>query len=309
MGSLPWEPDRPLTAEIARSAIQAVFPSVDVSQLDVVGSGWEFDVYVTADGWAFRFPRRSEYQGLFEQERPALALAWAALPPTINVPLVELLGTPSPEFPYTFAGHRFIEGVAADRVSPDLRPELAQSLGTALGAIHSVPVSSASAAGIRVEAPPNEGAREWLRRNLAGASRLTGSDRTLSRAVGWVAALDDPLRALESPHCFIHHDLAPEHLVVDPTTGGLVGILDWTDAISGDPARDFVTCVTFGGWSFVEEVLSCYSHRADEGLAERIQFMARFLSVMWLGEAYLNGGDVCKHIRWVHSAFADGSTS
>lgn len=32
-----------------------------------LGSGWEFDVYVTPDGWAFRFPRRAEYASAFDE--------------------------------------------------------------------------------------------------------------------------------------------------------------------------------------------------------------------------------------------------
>jgi hypothetical protein len=101
MSSKPWEPDRPLNVEIARSVIRAAFPHVDVSRVEYVGSGWEFDVYVTADGWAFRFPRRVEYQSLFEREAPVLALARSILPRETAVPLVELTGVASREFPYT----------------------------------------------------------------------------------------------------------------------------------------------------------------------------------------------------------------
>lgn len=57
----------------------------------------------------------------------------------------------------------------------------------------------------------------------------------------------------------MHHDMSPEHLIVDAATGDLAGILDWTDAILGDPARDFVALVAWRGWSFAEEVLRRYS--------------------------------------------------
>jgi hypothetical protein len=82
----PWEPDRLLSVEIARSVIRAAFPRVDVTRVEFVGSGWEFDVFVTADGWAFRFPRRAEYQSLLDREGPVLALARSVLPPETAVP-------------------------------------------------------------------------------------------------------------------------------------------------------------------------------------------------------------------------------
>ncbi|MGH7576372.1 MAG: phosphotransferase, partial [Longimicrobiales bacterium] len=85
---------------------------------------------------------------------------------------------------------------------------------------------------------------------------------------------------------FIHHDLGPEHLILDPDTGRLVGILDWTDAILGDPARDFVFLVTWRGWSLVEQVLNSYPLAVDATFRDRLRRSARVLSVLWLAEAY-----------------------
>lgn len=309
MSSHPWEPDRQLNVEIARSVIRAAFPRVDVTRLDPVGSGWEFDVFVTADGWAFRFPRRAEYQSLLEREEPVLALARSVLPTETAVPLVELTGAPSLEFPYTFVGHRYIEGVAADSVHPNLHAELARGIAAALGAIHSVPIAAARAAGVPEANPPGEGAYQWFRRNLAGASQLTDSDRTVRHAVRWVSELDEPLRFRSGPTRFTHNDLSPDHLVVERSTGRLAGILDWTFTALGDAASDFVTCATFGGWGFVERVLAHYPDTVDDGFHERLRYAARLLSVMWLGQAQQNGGDVGKHIIWVENAFAPETSS
>jgi Ser/Thr protein kinase RdoA (MazF antagonist) len=85
---------------------------------------------------------------------------------------------------------------------------------------------------------------------------------------------------------FIHHDLSPEHLLVDPGTGQLTGILDWTDAILGDAARDFVFLVAWQGWAYTEEVLRNYPLSVDSGFRDRLRFTSRFLSVLWLGLAY-----------------------
>ena len=309
MSSHPWEPDRLLDVEIARSVIRAAFPRVDVTRLEFVGAGWEFDVFVTADGWAFRFPRRAEYQSLFEREAPVLALARSVLPAETAVPLVELTGAPSPKFPYTFAGHRFIEGVAADSVHPSLHAELARGIAAALSAIHSVPLAVARAAGVPAANPPNEGAYEWFRRNLAGASQLIDSDPTVRHAVRWVSELDEPLRFRTGPTRFTHNDFWPDHLVVDPSTGRLAGILDWTFTALGDPASDFVPCATFGGWGFVEQVLAHYPGTLDDGFRERLRYAARLLSVMFVGQAQQNGGDAGRYIMWVKKAFAPESPS
>ena len=119
--------------------------------------------------------------------------------------------------------------------------------------------------------------------------------------------IDDPLRRLDAPLRMIHHDLSSDHLIADPLTGRLIGILDWTDAILGDPARDFVPLVTFAGWRFVDDVLEHYPAGTDAGFFDRLGFMARLLPLMWLGHAFQREEEVDQHVAWVLNAFAAGS--
>ncbi len=309
MNSPAWEADRPLTLEGARVVIGACFPEVDCRKLEYLGSGWEFDAFLTADGWVFRVPRRAWCADLFESERRVHQLVSRVLPPSIAVPSVEVMGRPALGFPYRFAGHRFIKGVAADAVDPHLMPTLARGIGAALGAIHSIPEEEARAAGVVELDPEGKGRKEWLERGLERASGLRGLDVAIDPALSWVTHVSLPLPRYEGPLRFIHHDLDPQHLTVDSKTGQLTGILDWTDAILGDSARDFVVLVTWRGWSFAEEVLRSYRLSLDEGFRERLRFMACLLSVIWLAEAHERGSDVAKGIEWVSNAFATESSS
>lgn len=306
----PWyEPDRPLTLGIARAVVRSAFASVDAGSLAPLGSGWEFDTFVTTDGWVFRFPRRAEVEQLFEREQPVLDLVRSALPPSVAVPRVEVAEHRIPEFPYRIARHRLIRGVAADEVRAGLRASLARTIAEALWAVHSVPEPTARAAGV-VELDREERGRiEWMERGSRGVFALSGSDPGLDRALTWLTRLEDPLRRLEAPLRLIHHDLSPEHLLADAGTGRLVGILDWTDAIIGDPARDFVPLVTFGGWGFADQVLARYPHAIDAGFRDRLRFMARLLPLMWLGHAQLRGDDITKHTLWVRNAFTENGGS
>ena len=45
-GSLPWEPDRPLTIDDAAAVIRASFPTIESEGLKHLGSGWEFEMHV-----------------------------------------------------------------------------------------------------------------------------------------------------------------------------------------------------------------------------------------------------------------------
>ena len=304
MDSRAWEPDRPLTDDGAAAAIRACFPSVDSRAVRRLGSGWEFDVYTTVDGWVFRFPRRAHCADLFEPESRVHHLVSLVLPPRIAIPHVELMGQPAAGFPYRFAGHRYIAGVPADAVASELLPVLARDIGAALGAIHSIPEEWARAAGVVEMDLDDVGRKDWLERGLDVAAELRGLDPVVDHALDWVSQVSLPIGRFDGPPRLIHQDLSPEHFLADATTGHLTGILDWTDAILGDAARDFVVLVTWQGWEFAEQVIRHYPHPVNREFRERLGFMARLLSVLWLADAHEQRADVRKHVRWVHNAFA-----
>ena len=300
----PWEPDRTLRIDEAAALIEIAFPSIDSRGLRFLGSGWEFDAYVTVDGWVVRFPRRAESGDLFERERHVVRLVVDALTGSVAVPRVELVGEPSPGFPYRFAAHRFIPGIPADEVNPAFLPSLARAMGLALGAIHSIPQESARAAGVMEDKIDDEGAGAWIREGLAGLSAIRAIDPVVDRAAKWIEQTPIPSGQVTGPLRFIHQDLSPEHLLVDPSTGQLAGIIDWTDVILGDAARDFVFLVAWRGWAYAEEVIRAYPHAVDQGFRDRLRMMSRFLTPVWLGFACLRGTEVEKLTGWVHNAFA-----
>jgi aminoglycoside phosphotransferase (APT) family kinase protein len=304
-----WKADRPLTREMAAALITACFPAIDSADLQHLGSGWEFDAFLTTDGWVFRFPRRSECANLFELEARVHRLVAPALPSHVAVPHVELIGPRIEGFPYQFAGHRFITGVRADAIGEDLVPTLARQIATVLGAVHSIPEARALEAGIPEIDVNEEGRQEWIERGLALSSRLEGLDPVVDQALTWLSQTPPPIEPADCPRHLIHHDLSPEHVLADATTGTVSGVLDWTDAMLGDAARDFVFLVTWRRWSFVEQVLSDYPRSVDREFRTRIRFMARLLSLVWLGFAYEAGVDLTNHVHLVRNAFAPAGAS
>lgn len=301
----PWEPDRPLTRDGAAALIGESLPSIDSSDLEFLGSGWEFDAYLTRDGWVVRFPRRAEAANLFDPERQVHQLVARFLPPDIRVPQVQHVGEPALGFPYHFAAHRFIPGVPADEVDSRFVPALATQIGAALGAIHTIPEAAAREAGLVGSDVDEEGRREWFEQPLEALRAQSKVDRVVDSAAQWVKQAIGRIDQLEGPKRLIHQDLSPEHLLVDPAMGQVTGILDWTDAMLGDAARDFVFLVAWRGWSFAEDVLRNYPHEVDAGFRDRLRFMARLLTPVWLGLAHQRGTEVEKLTTWVHNAYEE----
>lgn len=46
----PWTPHHMPTTDEVKRAIHSQFPDVSVEGLEHLGSGWEFDAYLTPDG-------------------------------------------------------------------------------------------------------------------------------------------------------------------------------------------------------------------------------------------------------------------
>jgi aminoglycoside phosphotransferase (APT) family kinase protein len=299
----PWDADRELSIEQAKAVISASIPSLDVGELTLIGRGWEFDAYLTRDGWVVRFPRRAEMEGLFEPERRVHRLVSRFLPATVGVPHVELRGKPAAGFPYEIAAHRYIAGIPIDEVDERFVPHMASEIGTALAALHGISEESARAAGVSEGDPGPETSDDWFRHALSAASRYSDGDPIVDRAVAWASEASASSVEFSGPLRLIHQDLSPEHVLADPQTGQITGILDWTDVMLGDAARDFVFLVGWRGWSFVEQVLAHYLP-VDAGFRDRLKFMSRLLTPVWLGYAHERGTEVEKMRAWVRNAYA-----
>jgi aminoglycoside phosphotransferase (APT) family kinase protein len=301
-------PDPPLAADAAAALIKSCFPTIDAAGLRYLGSGTQFDAFATKDGWAFRFPRWDWVGQLFESEARAHSLVAQILPSQIRIPRVEHLAPPTPKFPRPFAGHRLIPGVAADTVDGELLPTLAREIAVLLTAVHSTPAPVAGAAGIHEIGIDSPGRREWLEHGVAVASKLRGLDPIVDHGIAWLNTI-----SLTPPSGgtlqLIHGGLEPEHVLVNPETGFVVGVIDWTDTQLGDAARDFVFLVTWRGWRFAEEVLRAYPRAVDPEFRARLRYMAQLLSLMGLAFAHEQGAELTKHVRAVRNAFATSDVS
>jgi aminoglycoside phosphotransferase (APT) family kinase protein len=153
---------------------------------------------------------------------------------------------PDPAGGMRFVGNRAIGGTPvvesrlAEERDPAYAESLARELGAVLDALHSFPVVEAHRIGVL-----GGSAEDWRREYAAFYAEIRDGVFPLLNAHerGWVQALWDGY--LEDAESFafeptlIHHDLAIEHILHDPASGRLTGIIDWGDAWIDDPAIDF----------------------------------------------------------------------
>lgn len=292
--------DRHLDASTVTNLIAEQFPSIRADGVRALGSGWDNDVYLVDGDWIFRFPRRAEGVPWLRREIEIMPYVVEKLGSL--VPHLEWLGRPSSAFPYPFVGYRRLAGVGADQAAlNDLRP-LAMDLGHALSRLHEIDP------GLIPPTPAGWESQSWSRT----------ADRLMAVAHVVRPLLEGPLReraepyltgrvpppAQDGPGRFVHNDICADHVLVDPPTGRLTGIIDFTDAMVGEPVADFVGLIEIGSRTFIEQVVRNYDHDLGSTFTAKLEWLCRVLHLRWLADACTDDPDqVARHLSWVQRAF------
>jgi aminoglycoside phosphotransferase (APT) family kinase protein len=293
--------DRHLDEEVVSSLVAAQFPDLAGREVRGLGAGWDHELFCVGGDWIFRFPRRAERVAWLTREIEINAVVAGALGP--RVPVFERIGEPGDAFPYPFVGYRRLPGVGADQAPAGDRAGLAADIGALLSTLHRIDPS-------RVPPTPDGWENEpWgeLRAELASAAALARpllGAGLLSRAEPYLSGrVTEPPQ--DGPVRFIHNDICPDHLIVDRHTGRLNGLIDFTDAMTGDPVLDFVGLIGIGGHRFIGRVAARYDLSLGEGFAAKLEWLSRVLTLTWLADAAAHDpASVPRHLSWVTHAFS-----
>lgn len=292
--------DRELDEEVVSGLVAVQFPQLASGEVSGLGHGWDHELFSVGAEWIFRFPKRAERVPWLLRETEILAVLAESVGPL--VPCFEWLGRPSETFPYPFVGYRRLPGMPADQIETNHSVALAKDIGRLLNTLHSVDPRRIPPTPSGWEPEPWAHIRtrlvavaEVVRPLLAG-DLLAEAEPYLAGSVG------EPRR--DGPRRFIHNDICPDHLIVDPHTGRLSGLVDFTDAIVGEPVQDFVGLVGLGGRRFIDQVAAFYELPLGDGFDAQLEWLSRVLTLTWLAEAATQDLDgVPKHLSWVAYAF------
>ena len=291
--------DRHVDERIVSGLIAAQFPDLPSEPVTRLGQGWDNELFMVGE-WIWRFPRRAERVAWLTREIHVTAVVAETLGSMI--PVFERIGEACDAFPYPFVGYRRLAGVGADQAAAGDPGLLAADIGALFSTLHRVDPG-------RVPPTPDGWEHEpWgnLRSELAAVAdraRPLLGPTLRSRAEPYLAGrVAEPSQ--DGPRRFIHNDICPDHLIVDPGAGRLVGLIDFTDAMVGEPVLDFVGLIGVGGYGFINQVADHYDLPLGDGFAAKLQWLSRVLTLTWLAEtAAEDAADVAKHLSWVARAF------
>jgi aminoglycoside 2''-phosphotransferase len=233
----------------------------------MIESGWDSRVLEVDGQWIFRVARWPEIGKQFRKELQLLLELVDYLP--VAVPNPEFAWLDDPNF--ICMGYRKLNGEALSDAAA--KTALAAQIGTFLSCLHQFPLDAVPQAGLLVLTPD-----EWRSKYLEFYQWM---QKTMQRQVSgalWKNMRDvwDDFLGTEANFHFtpvlIHGDLGAEHLLVDPHSDRLVGVIDWGDACVGDPALDFTGLLASFGADFVSQALASYVRPVDSRFWRRMAF-------------------------------------
>jgi len=127
--------DRSLDEGVVAAIVADQLPFLAGAHVERLGAGWDNELFIVANDWVLRFPKRAERVAWQARERQIVELAGEAL--GTLVPAFDLVGDPSQLFPYPFVAYKALPGVAADYLA-EPSAALAADLGDALGRLHAI---------------------------------------------------------------------------------------------------------------------------------------------------------------------------
>lgn len=159
-----------------------------------------------------------------------------------------------------------VPGVSADRLPPDDVEAAARAMGEFLTGIH----AAVAPPGL---VTPDRDLDGWHAETCAefavAQSLFTIGDR---RAIETFLA--EPVPSRPARLFFCHNDLGDEHVIIDPETRAVAGVIDWSDAVLDDPARDFALLLFDFGLMFFERSLAAYGGGVDTSFGARARWFA-----------------------------------
>ncbi|HYI23783.1 MAG TPA: phosphotransferase [Thermomicrobiales bacterium] len=254
--------------------IQQVIPSLEIADARLIEEGMVNDILVVNDEIVFRFPKNEWGRKDLAHETRLLAIIrqHGSLP----VPEPMMHGV-------DLAGHRLVRGEALTRERlyrmplPDRRAAM-EDLGRFLRELHGIPVDDM--AGIRASHSVRTIGqwREMYTRIEDVLFPLLFRHQREAVEAHFAPVLSGEIEMEVAP-VLIHGDLAPYHILVDPESSRLTGVIDFGTAGLGDPADDIGALLAHLGSDLVGHMRPVLP--IDAATWARARFRAGCLELEW----------------------------
>jgi aminoglycoside 2''-phosphotransferase len=254
--------------------IRVAMPGIETAGYQVIDEGMVNDIVIVNDDLVFRFPKTAQGQADLARETTLLEVVRQCVSLPVPEPVMH-----GPDL----ASHRLVGGSALTREALYRMPEADRQaamleLGTFLRQMHGIPAAAFAGVGPSHSVRTLEQWRRMYGRIEEALFPLLFRHQRQAVADHFGPVLDGRLEMEVAP-VPIHGDLAPYHILVDPETSRLTGVIDFGTAGLGDPADDIGALLAHYGAALVDLMGPAYP--IDDAMWARARFRAGCLELEW----------------------------
>ena len=267
----------PIDEQLVRQLLSAQCP--DLAGLDLAHymHGWDNEMYRLGEHLLVRLPRRERSAPLMVHE-----IEWVprlADHVTTYIPHPVFAGKPSDAYPWAWSIVPFADGVRAADVPVEQRTPAAEGLADFFFSLHTPAPIGAPDNPFRGLSLDQPAFHEKVAERIAA---LPDPGRREALAERWAAWSGVP--EWDGPDLWVHGDTHPLNLLLDESSHELVGVVDWGDITSGDPACDLASAwLTFdveGRRRFIERASANPAY--DAFVWQRAKAWALYLGLVFV---------------------------
>ncbi|WP_426003382.1 phosphotransferase [Paenarthrobacter sp. NyZ202] len=274
-------------AAVATAAVPGLAPTATAFSPD---DDADFDsaLLLDAEGkrWRVRSPRHPEASTRLETELMVLRAFAPAIRAELPFHVPTVAGTVRQGALTTFVYAHLQGSTLSIEELSSASPALAREVGTALAAIHDLPLALVTNADL-----PSYSANEFRQRKLNELDQAATTGKIPASLLRrWEHALED-VALWRFNTSVVHGDLHEDNLMIHHNA--VTAVTGWTDLRIGDPADDFAWLVASNEAAFVEAVLHQYTkarrESPDAHLLRRAALLAEFALAQYLVKAMAVG--------------------
>ena len=265
-------------------AIKFHYPDIDPKTITVFREGYDHDVLVVGAHDAFRFPR-TKNQGVLDTVENVFLSEFVKTSPITIPKVAEYVDSATG---YAYQRYQFIPGIQLTAELSSTLPAkelkgIAVTMGTFLTGLHAFPLVRARAMNMEELNPITYWEFFQDQLNKMKTTMFPSLSKNEQR---WIENLYDDYISMCKDHPFqttvTHSDLAWEHIIIDPATHQLAGVIDFSLRIA-DPAIDFAFFDRYSSL-FLKTVYEHYT-TADAYFDQRRIFYAGHIPIINLYES------------------------
>jgi len=254
------------------------FPNLKFKEIKRIKKGCDHEVFILDNDLVFRFPKNEECLKRFQTEVKLLNY----LRNRVNIPIPNYTYLPKDQ---SFGGYTMLKGremrpYLLKRLHIEKREKIAKQIGTFLRVLHSTPISTAQKAGLK-----NNKDKYWY--SPYCVSKRYEKIKTVlfpklnKKEVAWIQAEFEKYLSLpQSNHStVIHGDFSSDHILFNPVTAKITGILDFTDTQIAAPESEFGKLWKYGE-EFVEEIVKAHKPPLSPHWKEKSKFTTKADTIM-----------------------------